>query len=233
MKDATEKRKSLRRKFLKNNKTRGENRIRTALCWLIDMGEAFQGICSCFDGWQRYGRWTYYNRLSRRRVGWWAERGKMSPRSLKLSGPFRTVQTDLLPISSFSFICLFRGPRKWEEIAVGILLRLCRTKWLSFLFYGVVFTDMHTPPLGREIILKEKLKNVAPFFLVCSFRAVCRKPFSWNVKICFNLPVRDMTQSNWEKKTTSLPFSWSTISSFPGSMIETHRPVRLIRIITL
>ncbi len=86
----------------KNKTTKNQNKTCREICWLIDLVRVWKVfVLVLMVGSDT--RLTYYNRLSRRRVGWWAERGKMSPRSLNFLGLSKRTRRTWLPISSVFF----------------------------------------------------------------------------------------------------------------------------------
>lgn len=118
-------------------------------------------------------RLTYYNRLSRRRLGWWAERGKMSP----------------LLFQDFAlFHFLFHVFSHWvSKETVWILLRLVLNKMSFFLFlYGRRYT--HTS------IKRRRKENGTPF-LVCGF--CCFFLFFWDTTKILSFPVRPEIPQTW------------------------------------
>lgn len=79
-----------------------------------------------------------------------------------------------MPISSLLLYVYLGVKKEVEEIVVGILLRLCRTKCVSYIFYGLVVIDTHLSISTEKRSWKKNLKKRHIFYsAILELQLVC------------------------------------------------------------
>ena len=135
-----------------------------------------------------------------------------------------------MPISSLLLYVYLGVKKEEEEIVVEILLRLCRTKWVSYIFYGLFVIDTHlsiSTEKKRSWTKNLKKKKKTTYILRHSWSATCLlswpllnlfspKTFTYEQIYLLAANLKEKKQMSGTKNNSLPQIHGRLISSFPS-----------------